>query len=754
MPRPTPPRFLPLACVVALAACHHPSTVADGPDAAISDDGGVADVDLASSVVTSIQVSPNPASIDVTVQDGTTTAAPLGFTAVDQDGHAVPASWTIDRGELGAIAGSGVFTANGRNAGKAMVTATFGAAQASATLEVLVHAVNVGANGASGTGPQAPDPAPAGGYNGVGGTSLGAAPPPATIALLDASTGADPAFKLLYPYEGTVWPRGMLAPLLQWSVPSGYHASAVWVHLTQGSYEFKGYYAGTDLVNAPIDAAAWKLATNNNAGDPLVVEVKVTNGTTVLGPLKQTWSVAGSRLRGTVYYNTYNSKLNPGMSNGSDGNGGVLKINPGGFAPQMAIPSLTGTCHVCHEVSSDGSTLFVATSISSDIGQVYSLTDTAATPLNYANGTFTYGGVYPDGSMSLLSSQEDYHAYGGSSDLFKKSPIAAAGSTGFTGAVTRAVTPAFSPDGRRVAFNFWTGGGAGGVTAGAGRSIAAMDFACGAATSSVTCDASTRAFSGLRELYKDPTAGHYVGWPSFTPDSKAVVFQRTTTASGDGGSVLNTRSGAQAELWMADVPDAGGTPRFAPQALCRANGLDEACTTSYLPTNATHAGDQHLNFEPNVTPIASGGYYWVVFTTRRLYGNVATTDPYFPVQNGPAATTPPTKKLWVAAIDPSPQAGKDPSHPAFYLPGQEIMSGNMRGFWVREACHANEASCETGDECCSGYCNDSNGSLTCGDKPAGCIPEYGKCTIDADCCGAGQLTCVGGLCTQPGAQIL
>jgi hypothetical protein len=73
----------------------------------------------------------------------------------------------------------------------------------------------------------------------------------------------------------------------------------------------------------------------------------------------------------------------------------------------------------------------------------------------------------------------------------------------------------------------------------------------------------------------------------------------------------------------------------------------------------------------------------------------------------------------------------------------------MRAFWVKEPCAGNGMTCETGDECCSGYCNASGGELTCGDKPMGCVPEFGKCTTDADCCGGGKVTsCIGGLCSR------
>jgi len=137
-----------------------------------------------------------------------------------------------------------------------------------------------------------------------------------------------------------------------------------------------------------------------------------------------------------------------------------------------------------------------------------------------------------------------------------------------------------------------------------------------------------------------------------------------------------------------------------------------------------------------------------VLTSRRMYGNIATGDPY-EVGDG---TYPVTKKLWVAAIDLHPAPGKDPSHPAFYLPGQEINAGNMRGYWVVDPCKKNGSSCETGDECCNGFCRqpDDGGAPVCMDKPQGCANEFEKCTTTADCCGATQgFQCIGGHCARP-----
>jgi hypothetical protein len=164
-----------------------------------------------------------------------------------------------------------------------------------------------------------------------------------------------------------------------------------------------------------------------------------------------------------------------------------------------------------------------------------------------------------------------------------------------------------------------------------------------------------------------------------------------------------------------------------------------------LPTSAEHPNDAQLNYQPTVNPVPSGGYYWVVFTSRRMYGNLLTGAPWGASGDGGG----PQKKLWVAAIDINAPAGADPSFPAFYLPGQELGAGNSRGFWAIDPCKANGNSCETGDECCNGFCrkDPDGGALVCQDKPPGnqCVQEFEKCAVDADCCDPTQ-KCVAGKC--------
>src|SRR6185503_12810363 len=69
--------------------------------------------------------------------------------------------------------------------------------------------------------------------------------------------------------------------------------------------------------------------------------------------------------------------------------------------------------------------------------------------------------------------------------------------------------------------------------------------------------------------------------------------------------------------------------------------------------------DRDHNYEPFALPVPAGGYYWVVFTSTREYGNTMTAPNV-------------RKQLWVAAISPPGPNQTDPSHPAFFLPNQSM----------------------------------------------------------------------------------
>jgi hypothetical protein len=323
--------------------------------------------------------------------------------------------------------------------------------------------------------------------------------------------------------------------------------------------------------------------------------------------------------------------------------------------------------------------------------------------------------------------------------------------TGLTAVATNIGTPMFSPDGTQVAFNPI----AGGSIVNPKQKLVVMDF-----------DPATYAFTNPVEVvdFTGQPAEVRPGWPAFFPDGNSVVFHSQIAAGADGNNLgdLRSRKGAKAEIaWTRNDGS-------AVTVLNQLNGRD-AAGVSYLPAldapiamsctgdgvqvgniDANHGDDVHLNYEPTVNPVASGGYAWVVFTSRRLYGSVAEIPPFCSDPRGVDLfqnITP--KKLWVAAIDITGAPGADASHPAFYLPGQELLAGNSRGFWVLDPCKMDGSPCSAGDECCNGYCQpDDSGMLVCQNAPPGgtCSEPQEVCTTAGDCCDPTNL-CINGFCT-------
>jgi hypothetical protein len=723
-------------------------------DGGVSPDAGVGPITI---------VPANPV-LTVTVANGVVTQVTggsdskgtLSFHALS-GGAPVTAKWSIDRGELGTLnVGTGAFVPAGNYSGVGTVSAFYGTAVASATVTINLQVVQ---NGGS-WNPATAVPG-VGGIGGVGGNPPGAAVDDKTRTLLTgtATKRASAAeFGLLYPYDGTVWPRGLFAPLLQWQ--STHTESAVFIHLSQKNFDFQGFYTGANAVSEHVDQTAWAAAANGNAGDPLHVEVRITDGQTAYGPVSEDWTIAPGILRGTVYYNSYNTALATSIAVGQNP-AAVLAIKPGTSDPVLAIPAAKAKCVVCHTVSDDGSTLFAQNGKEPgndySEGESYDLTQNGAVIQSYtgsaADGTtnnrkFLFSGLAKDGTYALQSSGHTQESYGGPPAIFRRDNGNQVPAPGFDGQISEAVTPAFSRDGKRVAFDYWTGTLAPG--GGGGHTLDLMDFACGApasvAAGAPSCGTFT--FSNLQRIFTSPDTGNngIVGWPAWLPDSSGIVFQNTTTST---GSPLSTFQGNKAQLWFVGLGDGSTAPRAVP--LYALNG-DDSTGKSTLPvaTGVTlHSDDDHMNYEPTVNPIVSGGYAWVVFTTRRMYGNLAQGDPY----ESSSGDHPIPKKIWVAAIDLKWTPGKDPSHPAFYLPGQELDAGNMRGFWVVDPCRADGASCDTGDECCDGYCrpDETSGKLVCGGKPSGCANEFERCTQDSDCCATSSSAaqCINGFCATP-----
>jgi len=678
-----------------------------------------------------------PANPTLTV---TAPGATLQFQALDLGQPVANVTWTLGAAGLGTINGAGLFTASGFVGGPVQVTAASGGLTASTTLTVQLNLVENPGNVNAGNQGQ-----------------------------LQAGGTADPGFAWLYPYDKTVFPQDLPSPTLQLAAGAdagspGFDAALVQVTFPGLSYQ--GFYGpaaldggapGAPMTQIPLTATAWNAITLSATGtDAVKVQVTKLSGGQVTGPITETWTIAQGGLRGSIFYNSYNSSLAaPSAASGYPAQtGAVLKLRPSEQQLTVVISTNNqGECHVCHAVAANGSIMEAAdepngASVSAQ-DSVYDLLDGGAKVFSTADRTWDFGAFTPDGTKFLRYGAvpwtnpsaawvPDVRGMGnGTSDvpsaLFNPRTGASIPAPGLDpedgGAPINMMMPTFSPDGKEVAFNHYDTGG--------GHTVAVMDF-----------DNATNTFSNLRDVATLP-ATNYAGWPTFTPDDQYLFFANGTNAEYDtiSDSPPNPPQPV-GNIYIAHIPSKTIAPANTLNGVVA--GADGG-TGTYLP----FADDPNLNFEPTILPVASGGYYWVVFTTRRNYGNTINGDPYVGAGGAPSSR----KKLWVAAVDISAAgtvtAAADLTHPAFYLDGQELAAGNMRAFWALDPCQQNGISCNTGDQCCSGFCRQTTGEdggieFACVTPPTGCSQENEACTTASDCCGASQgYDCINGFCAAP-----
>jgi hypothetical protein len=523
---------------------------------------------------------------------------------------------------------------------------------------------------------------------------------------------------LSYPYDGTVWPRGLLPPVLQWDGEGG---DAVYLKIASRGYLFEGCFAGAGApARFSVPEPAWIGAGewSQGADDPATVTLAVRTPSG-LRATTQRWIFALATLKGAIYYNTYGSPK--ALQQTPPAAGAVLKIVPGQAEPQLflSVPGLppVGPCVSCHSLSSSGA-IMTANNHSYPFGpylsQSYDVGTGQASMLASNLPESGFAGIFPSGAFLVTNGPPS------ASDDNPSFPLGAGnvpalvgpaesqlvdtrtGSIIGPGPALHAQMPTFSPDGQLVVYNSFDDGG--------GHAIHVSDF-----------DPASRTFRNQREVYRDAT--RYPGWPFVTPDGKAVIY------------ALGTRSDYVSQLPAGLVPPPLGNAGRSRLHITYLDALGRSTPLTAASGSRTAAGaarDDDLDFFPTVSPVAAGGYFWVFFTSRRTYGNISSVGLEDPL----------SKKIWVTAIDIEAPPGADPSHPAFFLPGQELGSGNVRAFAALEPCRDDGDGCASGTECCSGFCTDGLCSL-----PRECSGIDERCETRDDCCNPNpSIQCIAGYC--------
>jgi len=635
--------------------------------------GGAMFIDAGMDPVVSITIT--PANPTVEVLNGVIPAA-LAFTATGKTagGQMVPVTgaWSYSRVDVATQNPStGAFTATGLAGAVGTVTFTAGKVTATTGATVKLHYTS--------------DP-----------QSVSAS----TKSMFGQASAADPAMTMLYPYDKTVFPRGLAGPVLQWN--GGGANDVYYVHALSPTFEFEAWgtvpppsqYA---LPAMPTDI--WKKLTDSVSGN-ITVAVQRNDGSQPYTAITRTWSIAPANLTGTIYYWAVNS-------------GNVMRLQPGDvaaapFLDLAAVPAepVAATCVACHSVSKNGTTVVAAFNGSASPWGTFDATSGApiftygTDPNNGALGS-GFQALAPDGS-AVIWGQEQQLPYLNLSPSNAGTVLAQLNpGSGFP------VYPAWSGDGTKVAFASRSDGGW-------------LDFNTSTLwTSSVDLTANT--FTNTQQIVANTADRSAVIYPTFSADSKWIAFERSTQARSRG---------AQGDVWLV------GSDGSNPVALDQANG-----------TGLLTGPEISSTYEPTFMPVAVGGYFWLVIVSERTYGNTLTVTT-------PVSTTGPqrTKQLWVTAIDATPMPGVDPSHPSFWLPGQDLTTNNMRGEWALSPCKMLGQTCTAGYDCCGGFCQaDSMGNLTCSNQSAGCSQLGDSCKTAADCCD-GSATCTGGFCSAPTPQ--
>jgi hypothetical protein len=568
----------------------------------------------------------------------------------------VDGDWSWDRPDAASMnPGNGVFKATGQVGAKDTVGFKFGNLQASTSATVKLWDII--------------EPAPI---------------DPNTKDKLKGDPQPDPTMKIVYPYDQTVFPRGLTGPTVQWN---GTLAQDIfYVHVTSPTYELEwfGVVPPKSRFDFPLKPkSVWPLITASNDG-AITTEIKRFSNNVVYATKPQTWYIAPANLAGTVYYWEIN-------------NGKVVRLPVGASKPEKFLEEKQSTCIACHSISADGSTLsasyaggwspWAAWNIGDGKQKYYSNTASGFTAIA-PNGSHIVWGHWSDGAFNTTG-RLTLSVFNSTTGLaFLDPPPAGVGG----GAPSH---PAWSHDSSKVAFAVRTNGNG-------------LDFT--ASTLWITdVDLMNPAFTNTKKIVDAVANRPTTTFPTFLPDSKWVAFERATQA--------RTR-GAAGELYLTDI---NGDTVLA---------LDSANGSGYLS-----AAQAATSYEPTFLPVAVGGYAWLVFGSERMYGNTLEDQ----------AVNTRKKQLWVAAINLNPKPGEDPSHPAFWLPGQELNNQNMRGAWALSPCKADGLSCSAGFDCCDGFCYGQ--PAICHDQPLdNCSQVTEKCDNDADCCGNTN-SCIGGFCS-------
>lgn len=561
------------------------------------DGGGDGDADGGADGATLV-VEPGEANLNV--EDGRLVEQAYQVFVVDAEGErtevTAEAALRVDDRRLGTFDGA-VFRTSGLRGGRGVVTASFDGLSATAAVIVRVADTRV------------VDPAPADAAD-----------------LFDAATDdAALAPQVVYPADGTVVPPNLGDFEAHWVPAAG---TDLFELTLRGEYaEVTVYTTGTAADGGLWSAflpEEWSVVAASAGDETLELSVRAlataapeSAGTATLGI-----GVTGEDIAGGIYYWASAGGRPTGIYRHDMG---AVEQEAEAFYTTVettddAFPN--GRCVACHVLSRDGSRM--AVTFKGGNGPATILDVATRTPMIDAVGGFAWNfASFEPGAERILT------VSGGVMSLRQVSDGAVVTTVTTAGYATH---PDFNPAGDAVVYaqvaaptNDWTF---------TGGQIVTQSF-----------DAATATFGTPAPLASDAGANLY--YPSFSPDGKWIIYNRSTQ---------NAYDNATAELYV--VAADGST---APQLLA-------------VPNVATGLTNSWARWAPFAQTVETAGgsepLFWFTFSSKRAFGvRLAAGRP----------------QIWMAPFYPArAAAGMPASGPAFRLPFQDLGTSNHIAQWTEE----------------------------------------------------------------------
>lgn len=607
--------------------------------------------------------------------DGSTPSVALRVMAESTGGdrfEVTPFRWELDDDRLGDIDAQGIFTATGRAGGTVTARATV-STRPTATIVETTITVRIDV-----TVPPGP------------------AAPRERIDDFDRLPSVHDPFRsvtLLYPLEGAVMPNNVRPPDLQWHplgaagdlfriVLESEHVT-VRAFVVHGGASFRSHYA--------IDSNTFRVIADSVRGGHVRIRVDrlPVGAEAVIAGQPITIELIEDGLFGTLYY--WQVRTAPQASD-------VFRLHAAsGERTSVFASTSESDCVGCHTVSHDGRHL--AATRNGPGGWFTEVVDVASQttpPPTYLGPLPAYHTLAwsPTGTRALASrplaiDRNDTRLF-----LLDASNGAELPASGLPS--VPAGQPTWSPDGKLVAWMEGGGDGPDGTDARTRIVIAEVDGDSFA----------PRVLHDGGDLADSPEGGLTDSHPTFSPDSRFIAFAHGTRSVSSGTSNAERSRSA---LYL--IPVDGGEPIRLDRGMGPEGPVD-----AFWPV-----------FSPFVTQDSNGRLlYWLAFYSRQAYGNE---------HAGTAGAR--RRQLWLMAIDPAIAShGLDPSHPPYWIPGQDVAADDIAAHWAPTACLPQGEECNASSECCSGHCGPVGEleELRCL-PPQGCRQAGESCETADDCCG-------------------